>query len=412
MNRKYFMAAVACAALLQIVFLLIFTGVLFPSDRAREQDRLAKWETLAELEGEFTRERLLAMAEAGGRWILRMQVREGENTGRFVYRVDAEDTVISAVFDEDNFLRQAGTAYALLVLHEATGDATFQEGARRAMQYLLSRYRVDDRARDRGYFEFEGEVKLGGSALPMLSCVHLVARGADSSLPQYIGPVGRFLFFMQKENGQFRSVDMYKNSREHKRTKWNSAIYPGEAMLALIRMYAVTRDTAYLRSFDRAYRYYSAKPDRHGSAKFMPWTTTAMAEAFVLTRDERYRDFAYRLSDDLIAKEQHLEIDDPVFGAFHESPSINTATYLEGLVDACRIAKAEDDHVRHQRYRYSIFAGFRFLSTLQLKSGDSSGQDDDLRAGGFMSSPKNADIRIDNTQHASSALAKAAMTMF
>ena len=181
-------------------------------------------------------------------------------------------------------------------------------------------------------------------------------------------------------------------------------------MLALIRLYAATDDTVYLRSFDKAFAYYSAKPGRHDSAKFMPWTTSAMVEAYALTRESRYRDFAYKLCDDLIKNEQNLDPASKKYGAFHESPSINTATYLEGLIDAYGVAKAEGDIDRSARYRMSIFAGIRFIQTLQFDEVDT--DTDSLRAGGFASSPNNPDIRIDNTQHASCALAKGVMVLF
>ena len=401
MKRRLFITAIIAA----IVFQVLLVWILVKKGENENSDLTA---TVVDFEKEYSRERLQKMAEAGGDWILRMQVGDGDDFGRFAYRIDAEDTEIPGQFDEDNFLRQAGTAYALLVLTDATGNDKYRIGAEKSIKYLLSRYRVDDRDSGRGYFEAEGQVKLGGTALPTLSLIRLAEGGSEPSYSRYYAPIGKFMLFMQKKNGRYRSVDMYRGSRTDKRTTWNSEIYPGEAMLALMRLYAVTNDTAYLQSVDRALAFYSAKPGRHDSAKFMPWTTSAMAEAYILTHETRYRDFAYTLADDLIKSEQNLDPEGPMFGGFHKSPSINTATYLDGLIDAYKIAKLEGDIERSARYRLSIFAGYRFVSSLQFDEMDRAG----LRHGGFASSPDNADIRIDNTQHATCAFAKGLLTLF
>ncbi|RMH55165.1 MAG: hypothetical protein D6679_12205 [Candidatus Hydrogenedentota bacterium] len=363
------------------------------------------------LEAEVTPERLQAMARSGGDWILRMQVTEGEDRGRFLYQFNPrKEFRPDASFRKDNFLRQAGTTLSLFALHRLLGEERYRSAALRGRNWILHRARREEsRFPGAVFFEFRGKVKLGGTALALLTLLS----GDSAPYIDTAVAAGEFLLEMQEPSGEFRSIAKYRGSWEDKKTRWRSEIYPGEAMLALVRLYRATGYEKYLAAVERARKFYRPHPEVSHKAKFMPWTTTAMVEAAELTGRTEFRDFGFELADYIIDHEQNLDFHRRFFGSFHHRPSINTAAYLEGLVDAFRAAVSARDESRIEKYRFSILAAFHFISKLQYRKSDGmrfSREAARYLVGGFRSSPRSAAVRIDNTQHAVSAAAKALQT--
>lgn len=358
---------------------------------------------------ELSKESLTQMARAGGDWILRMQHDSGENRGRFLYEFDPAKGQPSRDFQTDNFLRQAGTAYSLILVYEATHREEYLKGAERAVEYLLSRLVQDPAAPDRSYFEFQGQVKLGGAALPLLSLMKLKQIQKTDRYDEAMVRITRFLVSMQQADGELRSIHLYAGSPDHPKIHWDSAIYPGEAMLALTRRYALTRDEQLLQVLDKAFEFYRTRKDRYLRQAFIPWTTTAMVELYDLTGQERFAEWAIEMTDFLL-QTQILDPAAAAFGSFRPSPSANTGTYLEGILDAYRLVASKNDVERRARYRSSAFAGFRFLKGLQYDAATAERypQVKPLLVGGFRGGPDDTAVRIDHTQHAVSAIVKGA----
>lgn len=381
------------------------------------------YDRLPELEKEFTPEKLKSVSRAGGNWILEMQeTRPGSNQGRFLYQYNPEEGDPPKGFASDNFLRQAGTVYSLIMLYETVGDAKYLEGAELGAKYLLTRHELVPDKPGMSWFIFEKDVKLGGNALPLLGLVKLKSIRSTDQYDKVIRETADHMVAEQQEDGEYRSFAVYRGKscddtdalvadpKVREKCEWDSNIYPGEAMLALARAWAAFGDPKYKASIDRAIGFYGSSKDRWANPAFIPWTTTAMVEMWELTGEEHYSELAFRMTDRIINNVQNLKPTLDFFGAFHKKPSVNTGTYLEGVLDAYRLSVHLGDRERQQLYRLSAYAGYGFLVTLQYdaKMASAYSPHERLLVGGFKSAPNDPAVRIDNTQHSVSALVKGA----
>ncbi len=103
-------------------------------------------------------------------------------------------------------------------------------------------------------------------------------------------------------------------------------------------------------------------------------------------------------------------------GGFRESaegdapasaPQVTSASYAEGLADACRVARQAQDRTRYHTYREALERCLQFLNTLQYTEANTQHFADWYRPvllGAFFASHHDANLRIDYTQHAVNAL--------
>lgn len=121
---------------------------------------------------------LLASARAGGDYLLRHQLANGDFD--YIYLPRRDETG-----DGYNLLRHAGTCYALLELYGATRDGRYLTSARRGIEALLTRARgprPDDSEADFETIVSPGEeAKLGGAALAILAMTGPSDRDSESS---------------------------------------------------------------------------------------------------------------------------------------------------------------------------------------------------------------------------------------
>lgn len=183
-------------------------------------------------------------------------------------------------------------------------------------------------------------------------------------------------------------------------------LYAGEAMLALMETCRQAPDTLYLESVERGFSYYDAQYFRRGRVAedmlvfFANWQSQACRLLFEFTTQPALRQevagYIYRLHDRIIERGFYEEVDRrPTRQA-----SVEVACALEGLNDACALARgANDDRVR--RYRRSICAGLAYLLRLQCVADGT-----ERERGGFGASLQDRTQRIDITGHAASAFMK------
>ncbi|MFH1809668.1 MAG: hypothetical protein ABIJ09_13055 [Pseudomonadota bacterium] len=342
----------------------------------------------------------------GGDWLLRMQ----EPGGRFHYWYRPDRQAVSAP-DDDNFLRQAGTAYALALAAEQLGEPRYLEAAERALDHQRRFVQVLDG--DRALFLFQGKAKLGGIALPMLTLLKRRSLRGDGVDDALLRGLARMILDLQQRGGggRFKSTHVYLGDPEYERSSgWDSQIYPGEAMLALAEMYRAFGDPSYLQAVDRAVDYYGAA-NRWRAHAFLSWSIAAMTSLHQQTGASRYAHFGLQLSDFLLTQ-QNLDLDDQIAGSFHAFPSANTATYLEGLAEGLRLALQHGDAERAARYRQHLLLGLRWLGVLQIDDVDATYASDPRARGGVRQSLEVPLLRIDNTQHSISALVRSLQVLF
>ncbi len=311
-----------------------------------------------------------------------------------------------------NILRHAGTTYAILMLFERTGELRYLRVALDGINFLL-KY-IDYVDKDTSYILHDDKGKLGGTALSLLCLTKYKDLTKNPVFDDYIDKMGEFLLYMQEDEGWFRSFYYYEGDYDYNE---NSSIYPGEAMLALIRLYKTMGEDKYLEALEKAYTFYSndQKYEWRNSA-FIPWTTSAFAEAYEETEKIEYANFAFAMSDFQlnwqIKTDQFDEEDNNLKGGFSSEPSINTASYLEGIGDTYKLAKLIDNALKIEVYESALIIGAEFILSLQYRHEEVEEFTHPGRAfGGFHLTLSGDDerwseIRIDYTQHSLSAILK------
>ena len=347
-----------------------------------------------------TAETLEHSIRIGADWIVAMQ----EHHGRFQYWYDPVSDRFSKKND-DNFLRQAGTSFSLMLVYEMTGDLRYFEAARKSLQYLLGFTESLDT--DKAYFLFRRKAKLGGISLPMLTMLKIRQLTGTTEFDAILTKLANMILFLQEKynTGQYKSTYVYLGDYEHeKNSGWESRIYPGEALYALAGMYQAFGDIRYKQSMDWALEFYYG--EKWKSHAFLPWTISAFASLYEQTGEQKYANYVFFLSDQLLTQ-QNLEADDEAYGSFHSVPSANTGSYMEGLGDAIHVARLIKDEERLWLYQERAKMGYRWLLMLQYGESDASAlKRPNMAQGGFRKTLTNSRLRIDNTQHAISSFAK------
>lgn len=334
----------------------------------------------------------------GARWIVSMQ----EESGRFNYWFNPVRDEYSQPWD-DNFLRQAGTAYSLSLAFEQTGDTAFLGSAVRNLKYLNNyKQHLDP---DKAYYLFNGKAKLGGIALPMLCMLKIRMITSDSGYDTVLKQLAEMILYLQElyQTGQFKSTYVYRGDYEYeKNSGWESSIYPGEAMLALALMYNLYGDEKYRNSLDWAMAYYGNE-GRWKTSSLITWSASAFSELFKTTGNRKYADYVFRMCNHTL-RWQNLNPNHEVYGSFYGLPGIFTATTFEGVGDAVSVAEMLGEQALVEFYKGRCKIAYKWIISLQYNDND---PDLPIQAvGGFRGSLFDSVIRIDNTQHAVSALVK------
>ena len=357
----------------------------------------------------------LEAAIAAGDWLVRTQRDDGE----FAYTYDPIENEFSQ--KGYSYVRHAGVVWSLIVLHRRTGDEAYLRCAERGLRRMEQ---VTQWEGPVAYVVSRNSAPLGGAALAAVAYLalekptHLQRRTAAG--------LGEMILRLLGDDGRFRSHYPVKPPLETKEIR--SVYYPGEALLALTRLYAQTRDPKWLQAARKAGRYLATRRDRDFGYTEPPpdhWYVIAVAELAPLLReraaaadaDERdalsadaivLTDYAFKVSDVLVAgqitaaRARYPEYEGG--GDNYDPPrSAPAATRGEALTAVCRLA----DGLGQPRERYlGVLRGYaRFVLRLQHGPGASSVFPEPENAiGCFAASPADPRTRMDYQQHAISCL--------
>jgi hypothetical protein len=356
---------------------------------------------------EATRRRLLAACEAAADWLLRSQKPDG--SFHYLYNA-AKDQVAEG---EHEVVRHAGTAWSLAQAYAATGRRRFRDGAYRALEWLLGH------ARTRGemaWIEHEGKCPLGAAALAVVALLEYRAAAGARRFDKDIRRLGRFLIFMQRDDGFFWSHYDSKGERGFFPDGYVPLFEPGEAFLALVRLQRTLPDPVWQAAVGKAAEFVLTKRDawyyEHDLPMIHPdsWTMMALEELHAAGAARRaHADYCFFLAQQILDEQEdagtarwrdHAGAHRVPIGA---PEAAVVAARCEGLLAAWRLARrmgAATNDCRH-----AILASARFQLAHQVDTANSYLLPNPSRAlGGFYASYADHTIRIDYVQHNISSL--------
>ncbi|HTU20575.1 MAG TPA: hypothetical protein VMG10_21115 [Gemmataceae bacterium] len=359
---------------------------------------------------EFSKE-MLVSCQRGADWLSRIN----GTKGRFP---DGYLPAVNAAIEGDNYLRQAGAAFALARAARLLGEERYAARATQAILTLLDDTTVDSSDAKCRHTALPSAIlnRLGAAGLLVLAINELPAPQPD--LLDRSEELCSWIRRQARDDGSLRCRDGDTDNAEADDADSVNA-YPGLAVYAVLRSQK-HRPAAWKTELARkAVVAYRAWWKNHRSMAFVPWQTAAWTEAYVQTKEAVFAELVYEMNDWLCGLQyDHL---DPRrllwYGGFLKwqdgkaidaPPTISSAMYAESLAEARRAARAGSDPARYQRYTEVLQRSLQFLVHLQYTDANAQHFEEWYRprlVGGFHASSQDGTLRIDYAQHALSALA-------
>ena len=350
---------------------------------------------------EVTPERLLAAVRHGADYLTRVLGADG----RYVY-------LYHPVEDRDDssygLLRHAGSTYALFEAYEELGTPAYLEKAELALRYLKSRLR-DDVASGGKYVldtNDEEQQKVGGAGLALLAFAKEATVTGSRAELETMRALARLIVKAQYEDGHFRSnADLEHETG--KKLKREPVYYPGEAVLGLMRLFAIDAQPAYLDAARRGADWVVRVRDAYVSEDHQEhdhWMCYALNELYRVTSDRAYVDFAFKIAR-AIEKKQQPAADAPApdfAGTFYDGETTPASTRIEAydsVIALSRFVGEKDDWlVGPAREVARSTLGQQFDPDNDYWLGNPAKAEGGVRESLFVQ-----DVRIDYVQHATSA---------
>lgn len=342
-------------------------------------------------------------AQRGADWLFRMNTSDG----RFVY---GTVPALKTTLEGDHFLRQAGAAFALARAARFSGDERYTARARQAVLTLLADTAIDPKRPGVRTTTLPPMLvnPLAAAGLLVLAIHELPAPAAD--LLEQSDQLCAFIQSQQQPDGSLR----YAEADDPEGVNY----YPGEALYGLMRSQQHRPAPWKIEVARKAVKFYLPWWRSHKNMAFVPWQTAAYAEAYLRSQEQPFADAVFEMTEWLCALQYPtLDPRHPYWGggfmsyadgkAVTTAPQISSASYAEGLAEACRVARKAGDVTRFPRYREALERALQFVTRLQYTDANTQHFTDWYRPallGGFFASHQDGNLRVDYTQHAVSAL--------
>lgn len=329
-------------------------------------------------------------------------------SGLFTYQFEPG---LNQYSDEDNLVRQVGTAVAVSVHARLSKKSASLAAADNAIRYHLQGL-TDIPSIDGASFiaTRDKRNKLGVTALLSVAMAHHPHADQYDSIRQRLI---RGMLSLQRPSGMF--VTAFPPAEEISGQDY----YPGEALLALALDYDRHPSAVVLDAFDRAISYYREYFRDSRSPAFVSWQVQAFALIAQHSKRQEYVDYVFELTDWLAEKQltqancKWPELRGGVAATTSGRAGVATASHLEGFTDALTLARTVGDVARARRYETVVREAARFVMQLQFRPEEAyyirSPQD---AVGGIRTAPAINKLRIDHCQHALLGLMKTKQVLY
>lgn len=297
---------------------------------------------------------------------------------------------------ENNHIRNLASIRCMGSLDKFLEEKNFQEIIKNSLNYYLKYTKTKD---GYSYLEIDWKATIANNAFVILSLLEIDEFDKKDEL---LKSFANGLLAMQQKDGSYNTdFKWWKNS-------WVD-FYPGESMLALMKLYNCTKDETYLNSVKIAFDYYATYWRENKNTAFIPWHSQVDYLLYIATKDQNIADFVFEMNDWIISNHQTVESIylDKIWWFTKTSQRISTASYMEWINDAYKLAVLLSDEKHISYYKNSLEQATRFLLQLQYTNENSFYLENPVRSiWGFKQSLLDNQLRNDNSQHAAFALMK------
>ncbi len=331
--------------------------------------------------------------EIAGDYLKRMV----RSDGRFVYIYYPGKNGISRSY---NILRHCGTVYSMLEVYEQTKDKELLKSTKKALDYAIRQ--MKDYTEDTVCIVEDDVLKLGGNGLAAIALSKYIEQTGDNEYLDILKKIGKWFQHIQQKNGKFKLHKQIYSSREI--IDIPCAYYPGEALLGIMRIYALTKDESLVKTAVAGAKYIVNIRDKDTSIEDTyhdHWLLYALNE---IHRQEQHPEFLEKSKR--IVKSMLLSMNnDPkkpeIIGSYYENPrSTPTATRSEGILAAYRLFKDFNLKDEAKEALFAVKMSILFQLRTQFRPENVLFFAVPERVvGGFQRGPTDYSIRIDYVQH-------------
>ncbi len=383
------------------VDLLLFTTRSFFRDGSNYFDLYRGSIRSDEISGRY----LLEAARLAAKYL----ARNVDDQGRFNYIYDPlEDTYPGGY----NILRHAGTVNSMLEYFERTGDPEILKAAERAISFLESSIKHTRKGGvGMAVVVEDNEVKLGGNALGALAIAKYIEVTGNREYLSLLQKLGEWILSVQEKDGDF-GVHKQRFS-DGTVSDFRSAYYPGEAILALMRIHHLDPRSKWMDGASRGARYLVLVRDSKLKDHELPhdhWLLYGLEELYEQEKDPVFLEHALKISSEIIRAQNRNSVFPDWNGGFSNDPlSTPASTRMEGLGAAYRIASRASMSEEAEKILEALLQGTSFISRNQIgPSWAMYMKNPEASLGGIRESLTRFDVRIDYVQHALSTFLSAA----
>lgn len=221
--------------------------------------------------------RIQAAIELGADWLMR----QARADGTFQYEYDPNR---DRAPDTYNMVRHAGVVFGLMSLYGFYGDEKYLNVAVHAFPHLERNLKAPDKAGTLRAIQEGKRYPTGAAALALLAMVALPPALRGAEYEQTLEGLGLFLLQMIDRHG--RVFDGYGASQRHEEVQEEPLYDPGETLLALTQLYAVTGETRWL---EGAEKIAVAQRRQHVPWKEPDhWVIQGLAQLYLMGRGDEY----------------------------------------------------------------------------------------------------------------------------
>ncbi|TMW72323.1 beta-L-arabinofuranosidase domain-containing protein [Alteribacter natronophilus] len=323
--------------------------------------------------------------------------------GKFVYSFLPD---LNQKPDDYNILRHAGTTYSMIETYELMPDDGLLKEIQRAIDFLLQQTKKLTINGHEVDVVVEGDlIKLGGNGLSIVALAKYTQVTGDRQYLPIMQSMATWIYELQNGHDRF-SVHKQKYSTG-KDTDFVSHYYPGEAILAMARLYQVDGNEKWLDAGENEANYLINTRDNDATLKTIAhdhWLLYALNDLYRERPKEMYLKHAFFVSEAIIRAQRLGDDLKPGWYGSYEKPGTPASTPVacrsEGLGAAYRLASDHGYHSEAEKYKSAIEEGIKFQLQMQLKPESVMYFDyKDLCLGAVHRHLNHFELRNDFTQH-------------
>ena len=338
-----------------------------------------------------SRDRVLKSIMMGYEWFLK---NTDDATGRLHYQYMPSKNRHSK---KTNHIRILASIWSASEVMKETNDKRAAALIKATLDYYLKNYRV--KGRKGFYVKTDKRAPIANNAFLIMALINSPEYRGREKLMRGLADE---LLAQQRNDGKF--ITDFETGGEG-----GIDFYPGETILALMKLYEETGEAVYFEAAKRAFPYYRDYWRGNKNTAFVPWHTQVHLLMYKAEKNPEWAEFAFEMNSWLIDNDQLFEPAYPdLKGGFKRNPGNSTSSYAEGVCDAYALADLAGNDERAAKFLESCRLALKFVMQTQYTPDNVFYLKDGNRAlGGFRKSLVDNSQRCDYTQHAILALMKA-----